>query len=292
MASGLTLREAFPGASTLVQGPFRGSLILIGPPGSGKSIFCKQFLCGLLEAGDPGVYASTGENAGKVEEGMALLGFNTAKFRSNGLLHIIDLHSITSEKRGHEKQLGISGWLKGPHGSHYVLEVERAMEDAVVGLAKPGVVLDSLSALLLHSSEAELLQLVQSLLARLKLSGAFPLFSLTSGNYSDQFSNAVRLLFDGVLELKVDESTGGVNRLFRVFSLKGTRHTTEWLPFTISDHGIVMEETLKTRCAMCSKPVGSQPIKYEMSGQTVYFDNRECFANYRKLKSVYGDAFL
>ncbi len=287
----MTLREAFPGASALVQGPFRGSLILIGPPGSGKSIFCKQFLCGLLEAGDHGVYASTGENAGKVEEGMALLGFNTARFRSSGLLHIIDLHSIPSEKR-REKQLGISGWLKGPHGTHYALEVERAMEDAVVDLAKPGVVLDSLGTMLLHSSEAELLQLVESLLARLKLSGAFPLFSLASGNYSDQFSNTVRSLFDGVLEMKVDESSGSMRRLLRVFSLKGTPHKSDWLSFSIANEGLAMEEPLETRCALCSKPVGSQPIKYEMSGQTVYFDNRECFANYRKLKSVYGDAFL
>ncbi len=286
----MILPEAFPGSSTLIQGSFRGSLILIGPPGSGKSIYCKQFLCNAVQSGDPGIYISTGESVAKVEEGMALLGFDVDRFLKSGLLHLVDLQPIVSEKPARTK-FGISGWLKGPNSTQPVLDIERVIEDAVTGLGKPAVVLDSLTTLLLRTPESELLRLVQSLLVRLKRLGASSIFSLTSGNYSEHFVNVLRSLFDGVLELKVDESTGGLKRLLRIFSLKGTQHTSDWVRFSISDRGISIEEQLKTRCAMCSKPVGAEPFTFEVSGEMLHFDSRDCLITYRKLKSVHGDVF-
>ncbi len=287
----MTLPDVLPGSAALIQGSFRGSLILIGSPGSGKSVYCKQFLCNAVESGDSGVYFSTGESVAKVEEGMALLGFDVDRFLKSGLLHLVDLQPTVGDRPTRHKRSGISGWLRGPDDIQPSLNVEGVIEEALTGLSKPAVVLDSLTTLLLRSSESELLKLVQSLLARSKRVSAFSIFSLTSGNYSEHFVNVLRSLFDGVLELKVDESSGGLKRLLRVFSLKGTQHTTDWVRFSISDRGITIEEQLKTRCAMCSRPLGAELFTFEVSGEMLHFDSRDCLITYRKLKGVHGDIF-
>ncbi len=290
--SRLTLPDVLPGSVALIQGSFRGSLVLIGPPGSGKSVYCKQFLCNAVESGDSGVYFSTSESVAKVEEGMALLGFDVDRFLKSGLLHLVDIQPTIGDRPTRRKRSGISGWLRGPDDTQSSLvDVEGVFEDALTGLGKPAVVLDSLTTLLLRSNESELLRIVQSLLARLKSLGAFSIFSLTSGNYSEHFVDVLRSLFDGVLELKVDESSGGLKRLLRVFSLKGTQHTTDWVRFSISDRGISIEEPLKTRCAMCSRPLGAEPFTFEVSGEMLHFDSRDCLLTYRKLKGVHGDIF-
>ncbi len=244
-----------------------------------------------MEAGDPGVYASADEAVSKVEEGMALLGFDVAKLLKGWRLRIVDLQPIIAEKVGEKSQIGIKGWLRGPSRKEPLQGVSRAVEDSVIGLAKPALVLDSLTTLLLRSSEEDVLHLVQGLLARLRLVDAFSIFSITSGNYSERFGNVLRSFFDGVLELKLDESSGGLKRLLRVFSLKGAHHSLDWVRFSVSDRGMVVEEPLKARCSWCSRPIGAVPVTYEISGELLYFDTKDCLITYRKLKSVHGDIF-
>ena len=283
--------ESLPGSSVLIEGPFHGSLVLIGPPGSGKSVYCKQFLGKAVENGSVGIYATTDSSTAKVQEGLALLGFDVEKQVKTGGLRFLDLRSVVEEKPA-ERQIGIRSWLRGPSGKGPLAQVAQRIEDSVSNLESPILVVDTMTSLLLHSNEEEFLPFLQLLLDQLKTKRVMSLFSLTLGGHSEKFTTMTRSMFDGVLELKVDESSGSMRRLLRVFSLKGTPHKSNWLSFSITDRGLAIEEPSETRCALCSKPVGDEPIKYEMPGQTVYFDNRDCFTNYRKLKSVYGDTFL
>ena len=287
----MIISEALPGSNVLIQGAFQGSLVLIGPPGSGKSIYCKQFLGRAVEQDNTGIYAITDSSTTRVQEGLALLGFDVDSLVKSGRLRLLDLRAVMEEKT-EQKQIGIRGWLKGPSGKGPLMNVRDKIQESLAGLDHTVLVVDTMTTLLSRSNEEEFIPFLQSLLDYLKSTRVMSLFSLTLGGHSDKLTTIIRSMFDGVLELKVDESTGSMRRLLRVFSLKGTPHKSDWLSFSITNEGLAIEEPLETRCALCSKPVGSQPIKYETSGQIVYFDNRECFINYRKLKTVYGDTFL
>ncbi len=46
-----------------------------------------------------------------------------------------------------------------------------------------------------------------------------------------------------------------------------------------------------TRCAWCSKPLGTGKLPYEVSGKVVYFDTQDCLITYQKLSTVYGEIF-
>ncbi len=274
-----------------MQGPFHGSLVLIGSPGSGKSIYGKQFLGRAIQNGSSGVYAFTESSVAKVEEGLALLGFDVNELVKTERLQFLDLRPIIEERAG-RGQIGIRGWLKGPNEKQPLTEVSQRIGESVANLKSPVLVVDTLTTFLLRRGEEELLGFLETLLDHLKTANVLSLFTLTPSGCSEKCMNVMRSLFDGVLELKVDESTGAMKRLLRIFSLKGTPHRSDWLSFSISNEGLTAEEPLQTRCALCSRPIRSEPIKYEASGQIVYFDNRECFTTYRKLKSVYGDTFL
>ncbi len=283
--------EVFPGASTLVQGSFRGSLILIGPPGTGKSIFCKQFLGNAAERGSLAVYASTEESVDKVRDDLALLGFDVAQRQRTGFLKIVALRSIISGTEAHKREIGISGWIKGHQKEETLAGVRRALEASIIGVDRPTLVVDSLSTMFLERDETPVLKLVQDLLATLKSLDALSLFSLNLGSHDDRTVNVLRSLFDGVLEIKVEEIEGGTERRLRVFSLKGVNHSADWVRFSISDRGVSIEGPLKASCAWCSQPLGHEPLSLEIGGEVMYFDRRECLVTYRKLKSVHGDVF-
>ncbi len=51
------------------------------------------------------------------------------------------------------------------------------------------------------------------------------------------------------------------------------------------------DSRIEQGCAMCSKPVGAQPFTFEVSGEMLHFDSRDCLITYRKLKGVHGDVF-
>jgi len=238
-----------------------------------------------------GIYAITDSSTTRVQEGLALLGFDVERLVKSGRLRLLDLRPVIEEKTG-QKQIGIRNWLKGPSGKEPLANVRDKIQESVAGLDHTVLVVDTMTTLLSRTNEEEFIPFLQSLLDYLKNNGVLSLFSLTLGGHSDKLTTMIRSLFDGVLELKVDESTGSMRRLLRVFSLKETPHKSDWLSFSISNEGLAVEEPLQTRCALCSKPIGNEPIRYETSGQIVYFDNRECLTNYRKLKSVYGDTFL
>jgi hypothetical protein len=103
--------------------------------------------------------------------------------------------------------------------------------------------------------------------------------------------NLLRIRFDGIIEMKIDESGSDIKRLLRIFSLKGARHSTEWTPFEITDRGIVMKRDIDTRCSLCGKLIDVMPIIERIDGKTYWFDTDECVTTYQKFKTLYGPYF-
>jgi SpoVK/Ycf46/Vps4 family AAA+-type ATPase len=50
----------------------------------------------------------------------------------------------------------------------------------------------------------------------------------------------LRTYFRGVIELKLEEVNGQLERFLRIFSLLGTSHSTDWYPFQITEDGIMI----------------------------------------------------
>ena len=85
------IREVFPGSSFLLGDIAEtppGASLLIGPPGSGKSIFCRQFAAMSLREGRYVLAVLTDEPPNHFLESLKKRGVNESTFRDPSRLRI------------------------------------------------------------------------------------------------------------------------------------------------------------------------------------------------------------
>lgn len=277
--------EVFPGASRLVHGTVpSSSLLLIGPTGVGKTIFCKHFFYNGLLMNEPCIYVTTNETPEEIEKSMKAFGLDIEPYKEQGLIRMVDgcswkLGGIPSSKYAIESQ------------QNYLTAISIKIKKARQDLENIRLIFDSVSELAALSNPDAVLNFLQVLTARIRLDGGKGIFIVASGAHDDHFMNLLRLTFDGILEMKIDDSGKEIKRLFRIFSLKGIEHRTDWTPFKITDRGIELMSGTVLRCALCSKRIDWEPITMTINGKKYYFDSQECLKTYKKYKSVYGKSF-
>jgi len=278
--------DVFPGSSRLVEGEVPSeSLLLLGPSGIGKTIFCKQFLFNGLIIGEPSIYVTTDESPEEIGKSMKSLGFDIGPYLNSGMFRIVDCYSW---KLGGESPSEYN--VKNPAD---LAAISIAIEKARQGLKKIRFVLDSVTGLtsICNHNVTVFSKFLQIVVARIRLMNGNAIFTATPEAHDQQFMSFLRLTFDGTLEMKGDESGKEIKRLLRVFSLKGAKHKTYWTPFEITDRGIIVKSEIELRCVMCSKLIEWEPHIEVIGGKKYRFDSPGCANTYKKLKSLYGEYF-
>ena len=279
-------KEVFPGSLRLVEGDFPPqAMLLIGPPGVGKTIFCKQFAFNGLVRGEPCVYVATDESPYDIQKSMKQFGFDVEPYKGNRSFRVVDCYS----------------WkLGGNSSSEFFVSnpadlsvISSTIEHAMKNLGKANLVLDSITGLTSVCSHhlTYFSKFLQTVVARLRLLQSNALFTVSSEAHDSQFMSFLRVAFDGTLEMNPDESGKEIKRLLRVFSLKGSKHKTNWTPFEITNRGIVIRSENEIRCMMCSGLIEWEPIVEVIDGKDYNFDSQECAETYKKFKSLYGQFF-
>lgn len=278
--------DVFPGSSRLVEGEVPPeSLLLLGPSGIGKTIFCKQFLYNGLIVGDPCIYVTTDESPEEIGKSMKSLGFDIEPYKDSGMFRIIDCYSW--------KLGGKSSSEFAVNNPADLVTVSIAIEKARQDLKKIRLVLDSVTGLtsICNHNVTVFSKFLQIVVARIRLMNGNAIFTAAPEAHDQQFLSFLRLTFDGTLEMKEDESGKEIKRLLRIFSLKGAKHKTYWTPFEITDNGIIVKREIELRCVMCSKLIEWEPHIEIVGGKKYNFDSPGCASTYKKLKSLYGEDF-
>ena len=170
-------------------------------------------------------------------------------------------------------------------------EISIKIKKARQNLKNIRLILDFISEFTALCNKEAVLNFLQILTARTRLEGGKAICTVASGAHDDHFMNSLRLIFNGILEMKIDDSGEEIKRLLRIFSLKGVRHKTTWTPFEITDKGIVVKREKELRCVLCSKLIDWEPITQVIDGKKYPFDTIECLNTYKKFKSIYGSSF-
>ena len=282
----MRLYDVFPGSSKLVEGEMPSeSLLLLGPSGIGKTIFCKQFLYRGLLVGEPCIYVATDESPEEISESMRIFGFDIKAYRESDLFRVVDCYS----------------WkLGGVSSSEYVVRnpgglatVSMAIEKAKHGLDRIRLVLDSITGLtsICNHDATVFSKFLQIIVARIRSLNGNAIFTAAPEAHDPHFLSYLRLMFDGTLEMKDDESGKEIKRLLRIFSIKGAKHKTSWTPFEITNRGIKVKSGVELRCTMCSKLIDWEPFTETIEGKKYNFDSATCANTYKKLKALYGEDF-
>ena len=117
-------------------------------------------------------------------------------------------------------------------------DLSHAVNQATKELSGFRFVFDDLASVLAFSTPSVAFKFTQILLSRLKAQKATGIFTLIPGVLSPEQERLLPTLFDGQLELDLEETPNGLIRRFRIRTMRGAKHRTDWIQVDIREGGI------------------------------------------------------
>lgn len=227
------------GLDELLKGGFpKGRcILLVGGPGSGKTVFAMQFLKAGAEAGEEGLYVTLDEKPEQVKAEMASFGWDIDRLEREGKLFILDATPFR-RPRGLE-QAGVSeGFVFVPRLT--LRGLVRTIKKMVREEGIQRVAVDPITAMTLRYEEAHRRR--RAFLAFFEALGETGCTSLvTSELRTGMLKRSFQLeefLSQGVILLHTVIHEGDVVRAIQVEKMRGMEHDSQLRPYRITSSGI------------------------------------------------------
>jgi KaiC/GvpD/RAD55 family RecA-like ATPase/class 3 adenylate cyclase len=286
--------------------------LLVALAGTGKSMYCRQFIMDGILRSDYCIYISPNMTEKKFRslfpklEAVALnrstkfinpyLRIDTRNIPKNSndtaddldklKLTLAEIHEIlVIQKRENEQHnSSIHGHLENSKKNKDLSSSSSSSECISIR-----VVVDSLTQFFVLFGESAVLKFIGELSLLLKEFEASAIFTLTGSLTSpNSLTNAVSSIVDGILEMRLEEGKdGSIARSIRMVSMNGIHHKPAWIQFNITDDGGLVfgdQSTISSNCTMCGKPIRGTPL----FDSEFPFDSIMCMETYRKLTALYG----
>jgi archaellum biogenesis ATPase FlaH len=293
-----------PGATQLIGRDnleilVNANFVLIGQQGSGKTMYCRQFLSDGLRAGAHCIYLNSSINE---RECKSL--FRDINKSSRDNFHFINpyLQKVTQAS----KEFDTSSSIKDPKLNKTLNEIEILLKGLRGDTANENnqldqeldkteqpqfcFVLDSLTHLSTIFNEEDVLKFINGLVFMLKEVDASSVFTATGTSAADdRIVSRLSSLFDGILELKKEELNEIVGRKVRLVSLRGFVPKSSWITFEIDHNGglkfVTSEGKKHEICGLCKAPILNGTEYYsEMAFHPKHLEI------YKKLAGAYGQS--
>jgi len=227
----LILSTGVNGLNEMLTGGFpRGKTILLcGGPGTGKTIFCLQYMMSAINRGEPCVYVSLEESVADKMENALTFNWDLEKAVSERKLEILDLRMIPQNKGYAEPFDTKRGKLE--------LGILKEIEMLVEKIAARHVIIDPLTSITIHESRTGhkrfLISQIFDTIKRLNCTGILSSEGLpTATNFSmEQF------LSDGVIFLEKDIQEFKLIKTIRIDKMRGMTFDDQPKRYLITNRG-------------------------------------------------------
>jgi KaiC/GvpD/RAD55 family RecA-like ATPase/class 3 adenylate cyclase len=282
-------------------------LLLSGPSGVGKTMYCRQFMLEGAIKGDKCIFISTDLSKMQFD---AL--FSNVENRNNNILDRIEfINQYDSGFPPNSNNEALSGKRLATaiiSALRYSLQSSQVTESKITPSDQKGkvegsnsstnktirLVIDSMTHTLLLLGEKVLIEFVMDLSRILKNFNAIAILTLTNSSADQGIVSNLSPISDGIIEMRIKEDSNDVPiRSMRVRHLKGVYYDPKWTSFKISSNGTIifknaqrssLRSSAEITCALCAKPViGTPLVKSDL-----IFDSRECMEIYYRLENAYG----
>jgi KaiC/GvpD/RAD55 family RecA-like ATPase len=206
--------------------PRNSSILLVGPPGCGKTTLCQQFVNEGLKEKQNAIYITLDSRPEDIKKSMKNLGWNVEKYKK--LLTFIDCYSWRTGKP--KEKYSISNLAN-------VNELNICFSEAIENMNKEQVnrnVIDSISTLLLYADPTLVVKLIPIIVAKAKQHGFTQLLVLEEGVHDEKTVSTLNYIADGLITFKMEED----KRLMKVERMKETKHHRKWVEFEVTNKGI------------------------------------------------------
>jgi len=219
----------------MIEGyPTLSGVLVLGDPGAGKAAFCQQFIGERLKRGECGVYVMLDNFPENIRLSMMRMGFEIKIYERQAKFTFIDCYSPHIGTKSSER------YSEDPSNiSNLSITISKVLQEQ--SRTGPIVfVLDSFSTLIQRSGVRASLEFFRSLLGKLRAFKSTSLFVLNRKAFHPAILAAAQDIADGVIEMKIEEAPSGLLNYLRITKMRGTRHSTAWVPYEIHpDRGLL-----------------------------------------------------
>ncbi|MFT5170452.1 MAG: CheY-like chemotaxis protein [Candidatus Marinamargulisbacteria bacterium] len=207
--------------------PKGSNILLLGPLGTGKSSFVRNFISQGLSTKEKCLYITIDDNPDHVRSVLTTkLGSNVEELEDADLIRFIDAYSWSSFAAAGKERFAIDGVLELTQLSGIIADASQELGQTVQDKMGGRRVIDSISSLLV-SFDLPSMQRFVNQIARTAVSfgDVTTLFTLEEGTVPDQTVNNMKYIMDGVLEFnKIDG-----RRAVRAASMKWAKYNSDWI---------------------------------------------------------------
>lgn len=224
----------------ILQGglPYGVSIVLVGPPGSGKTSFCLQLALEATQSGQDALYLSTENTPSNIIQQSRSFGIPLESNIEKNKIQFIDAYSW---RLGMRKDPFAISRISNPGNLN---EVNLIITDQAKLLA-PGslIVIDSVSGLSLSAPDEQRIRtFVHSLAQRISTLDKKLIFILEDQAHDIRLITNLRSLVHGSIQTKiVDGNDGHLHWKIRMYSLIGVNHATRWFNNILGTKGLELD---------------------------------------------------
>ncbi len=200
----------------------KGSIsMVLGPPGSGKSILGRLFLYqGLLET-KPAILVSTSESIETVKNTIESFSWSLSSFDN---LLFLDCYSWQSGEKAGKYSANISSLTDVSIGLTSIIDDFKLKPNQSIRL-----VVDSFTDLIKYGGSDAAMKFIDALRIRLRHSQITSLIMLEAGVHDERVVTAIEYSTDGTIRMKFSEE----GRYMMISRMMATPLDLRWIPFSI-----------------------------------------------------------
>jgi KaiC/GvpD/RAD55 family RecA-like ATPase len=225
--------------------PRSSSVLLLGDPGSGKSIFCYQFMYDELENGRHCTLLSYDVFPEDVQARMKEFGWEITSQLRKARLKIIDCYS------------GLAGEGEGAIKDPSDLTELNIRVTSIISRAKGApvtLVLDSLAPIFNGVEGKQAVMFLQTVSAKIKKTGGIFYMTGPTGAIPADSLAKIRSMVDGLIELSLVRENRRVSRYLTVVKMERRRISSEAVPFEIDRRKGIVFQVSRVRGALSKIP--------------------------------------
>ncbi|RLF80421.1 recombinase RecA [Thermococci archaeon] len=229
----------------LMGGIPKGSVVLlIGDPKSGKTTFITQFMYNQLTSGANviGLLVDVSRYefiSNALDFGWGLMGY------LNDKLYILDAY--TQRIRGGPKFSFTEEVIPDIRDTSQIIDVIKDITTRIIlndpHVENPPVIgtVSSLTPMFFETEEKQIYKFLEDLKAFAHKNKQVWILEMNSGVEEPHVETIIKAIADGIIEMKLFEEGRTLRRYLRVYGMRRTRHALSWIPYEITEKGIVLQ---------------------------------------------------